>query len=114
MNLQAKVEALATELGKRRAGATGDEAARLQALEQRLVGGGGRGPSTGSGQAGGRGATGSGVVTVQPVRSRLSGLINAFVGSGARTGTMTAPTGTMRATLAEVKQDLAAIEKEIR
>ena len=54
------------------------------------------------------------MVTVQPVRSRLSGLINAFVGSGARTGTMTAPTGTMRATLAEVKQDLAAIEKEIR
>jgi hypothetical protein len=54
------------------------------------------------------------VVTVQPVRSRLPGLINAFVGSGARTGTMTAPTGTMRATLAEVKQDLAAIEKEIR
>ncbi|OLC81524.1 MAG: hypothetical protein AUH72_09270 [Acidobacteria bacterium 13_1_40CM_4_65_8] len=46
-------------------------------------------------------------------RSRLNGLITAFVGSGARTGTMSAPTETMRATLAEAKTDLAAIEKEI-
>src|SRR4029077_9535585 len=38
MALQAKTEALGTELRKRRAAATGQEAARLQALEQRLVG----------------------------------------------------------------------------
>jgi hypothetical protein len=40
-------------------------------------------------------------------------LITAFVGSGARTGTLDAPTATMKATLAEAKTDLAAIEKEI-
>ena len=50
----------------------------------------------------------------QPVRQRLNGLITAFVGSGARTETMSAPTETMRATLAEAKADLAAIEKEIK
>jgi hypothetical protein len=48
------------------------------------------------------------------VRQRLNGLITAFVGSGARTETMSAPTETMRATLAEAKADLAAIEKEIK
>jgi hypothetical protein len=48
------------------------------------------------------------------VRQRLNGLITAFVGSGARTGTMSAPTETMRATLAEANADLAAIEKEIK
>jgi hypothetical protein len=48
------------------------------------------------------------------VRQRLSTLINAFVGAGARTGTFAAPTGTMTAALADVKADLAAIEKELR
>jgi hypothetical protein len=43
----------------------------------------------------------------------LSGLINAFVGSGARTGTLTPPTGTMRAALIEAKAELAAIEREM-
>jgi hypothetical protein len=62
----------------------------------------------------GRGATGSGQAAAQPVRQRLNGLITAFVGSGARTETMSAPTETMRATLAEAKADLAAIEKEIK
>jgi hypothetical protein len=99
MDLQTKIETMANDLRKRREAAKGDEAARFQALEQRLVGGGGRG---------GRGGGGA-----QPVRQRLNGLISAFVGSGARTGTPAAPTGTMRATLAEAKNDLAAIEKEI-
>ena len=89
MDLLAKVEALATDLTKRRSAATGDAAARLQAIEQRLVGGGGRGgtggPSTGSGRAAG-----------PPVRQRLAGLITAFVGSGARTGTLAAPTRSPR------------------
>ena len=99
MDLQTKVETMATDLRKRREAAKGDEATRLQAIEQRLVGGGGRG---------GRGGGGT-----QPVRQRLNGLISAFVGSGARTGTLDAPTGTMKTTLAEAKADLAAIAKDL-
>ena len=109
MELQAKTEALGTELRQRREAATGEEVARLQALERRLVGAaGGRGASTGSGQAGGgRGGP-------QPVRQRLGGLITTFVGSGARTGSLAAPTTTMRTTLSEAKADVDAIEKEIK
>jgi len=101
MDLQTRVEALATELRKKREAATGDAATRLQALEQRLIGGGG-----------GRGGGGRG--GPQPVRQRLNGLQTAFVGSGARTGTLSAPTATLRATLAETKADLAAIERDAR
>ena len=117
MDLLAKIETLATDLGKRRAAATGDAAVRLRALEQRLIGGGGgrgRGaapteegqpaPATTAPAAGGRGA--------QPVRQRLGGLITAFVGSGARTGTLAPPTATKRDVLAQAKADLSAIEKE--
>ncbi len=119
MAMQEKVEKLTAELRTRRAAATGDEAARLQALEQRLAGGGG---GRGGRGGGGRGATSPeqaanaapAPVPVQPVRQRLSSLINAFVGSGARTGTLAPPTGTMRAALDEAKKDLADIEKEIR
>ncbi len=104
--LLAKVEQLAADLGTRRKAATGDEAGRLQKIEQRLVGGGGRG---------GRGGGAFGApVALPPVRTRLSGLLNAFVGSGARTGTLAPPTVTMRAGLAEAKADLAAIERESR
>ncbi len=102
MDLQAKVESLSSDLSKRRAAATGEEAARLQGLEQRLVGG-----------AGGRGARGGGG-GAQPMRQQLNALINAFVGSGARTGTMAQPTGTMRQALADAKATLAAIERDIR
>jgi len=106
MDLLAKVDTLAKDLSARHAAATGPEAARLQTLEQRLVGaGGGRG---------GRGGASGGPPPVQPVRQRLSTLINAFVGSGARSGTLAAPTGTMTAALAEAKADLAGIEKELR
>jgi hypothetical protein len=104
MELQSKLEALADNLTSKRKAATGEAATRLQAIEQRLVGSpGGRG---GGGGGGGRGGA-------QPVRQRLAGLITAFVGSGARTGTLSAPTGTMRDILAAAKADLAAIEKEI-
>jgi hypothetical protein len=48
------------------------------------------------------------------VRQRLNGLITAYVGSGARTGTLSAPTTTMRDTLAEAKADLATIERELK
>jgi hypothetical protein len=101
MDLQTRVEALATELRKKREAATGDAATRLQALEQRLIGG-----------ANGRGGGGRG--GPQPVRQRLNGLQTAFVGSGARTGTLSAPTATLRATLAEAKADLAAIERDAK
>jgi photosystem II stability/assembly factor-like uncharacterized protein len=103
MDLTAKIDKMAAALRTRRTAATGAEATRLQALETRLVGGGG----------GGRGGGGRGGGGPQPVRARLSGLINGFVMSGARTGTLAPPTGTMRASLAEAKTDLAAIEKEI-
>src|SRR5438128_11192544 len=100
MDLLSKIEAIAADLAKRRAAATGDEAARLRALEQRLVGApGGRGRGAAAAEeaapAAGRGGRGT-----QPVRQRLGGLITAFVGSGARTGTLSAPTTTMRDTLA--------------
>jgi hypothetical protein len=105
MELQTNVEKMSVDLRARREAAKGDEATRLQALEQRLVGGGGRG--------GGRGG-GSGPANKPPVRQRLNGLISAFVGSGARTGTLSAPTTTMRDILAEAKTDLAAIERELK
>ncbi len=102
MDLQAKVEALVKDLAARRTAATGTEAARLQALEQRLAAsGGGRG-----------GARGGGAGVVQPVRQRLSGLLSAFTMSGAQTGTLSAPTGEQLAVLAKTKSDLAAIVKE--
>jgi hypothetical protein len=107
MDLLAKVDGLAKEVSARRAAATGPEAARLQTLEQRLVGAGG-------GRGGRGGGTPTGPPPVQPVRQRLSTLINALVGSGARTGTLAAPTTTMTAALAEAKADLAGIEKELR
>ncbi len=110
--LQSKVEAMGTALTAKRTAAAGDEAARLQAIETRLLGGGGRGGRGGAG--GGAGGPGGGRGNaVQPVRTRLGGLQNVYLSSGARTGTVAPPTGAMRATLAEVKADLAAIEREI-
>ena len=74
MEVQAAVETLADDLATRRKAASGDAAARLQALEQRLIG-----------VTGGRGGGGGGRGGAQPVRQRLGGLITGFVGSGART-----------------------------
>ena len=102
MDVIARIDALSGRLRAQREAASGDEATRLQGLEQRLGGGGGRG-----GRGGGRGGA------VQPVRQRLLGLINDFVGSGAETGTLSAPTGTMRDALASAKADLAAIERSV-
>ena len=108
MDLLARVDKLAADLAARRGAARGEDLTRLQAWEQRL--GGGRG--------GGRGGRGGGApgapVPIQPVRTRLSSLLNTFNMSGARTGTMTGPTGTMRETLEDAKRDLATIEREIR
>jgi photosystem II stability/assembly factor-like uncharacterized protein len=114
MDLQAKVDSLATGLRARREAATGDEATRLQALETRLVGGapagGGRGGRAGgAGGGGGRGGGGP-----QPLRQRFAGFANTGGISGARTGTLAPPTGVQRAAMAEAKAELAAIEREIR
>jgi photosystem II stability/assembly factor-like uncharacterized protein len=120
MDLQTKVEALGADVRARRAAATGAEATRLQALEQRLIGvEGGRGRG---GAGGGRGGAeqsetppaGRGRGAAQPVRNRLAGLISTFVGSGARTGTLSPPTATMRETFAEAKADFEAIERDVR
>jgi hypothetical protein len=102
MALQAKVETLAADIGKRRAAAIGDEATRLQSIEQRLTGGQG-------GQRGQRGAGSS-----QPMRARLNALITAYVGSGARQATMAAPTSTLKQALADAKTTMAAIEKDMK
>ena len=105
--LLTRIEAMSGDLRTRRAAASGAEAARLQAIETRLIGGapGGRGAG---GAGGGRGGG------PQPIRNRLGALTSAFTGSGARTGTLAAPTGTMRAALAEAKADLAAVERDLK
>lgn len=107
MDLLVKIDKTAADLRTRRGAATGEEATRLQGLEQRLAGAGG-------GRGGRGGAAAGGPVPIQPVRTRLTGLLNTFNMSGARTGTMTAPTGTMREILDDAKKDLATIEREIR
>ena len=114
MDLQARVDSLATALRARREAATGEEVARLQALETRLVGaapaaGGGRGGRGGGGGGGGRGGGGP-----QPVRQRFAGFANWGGISGARTGTLAPPTAAMRTQMTEAKAELAAIEREIR
>jgi photosystem II stability/assembly factor-like uncharacterized protein len=110
-DLVKKIDDLAARLRTRRAAATGDEAARLQALEQRLVGGGGAAGGRGAGRGGGGGRGGG---AVQPVRARLAALPGAWVGSGAQTGSLGPPTGTMLETLNAAKAELAAIEKEMK
>jgi hypothetical protein len=112
MDLQAKVETLVTGLRTRSGTATGEEAARLQAIQQRLSGGGG-GRRGGGAAAGGPAAPG-GPAPGPAIAQRLNTLIGPFRISGATTGTMTGPTGAMRAELAAVKTDLAAIEKDIK
>ena len=103
MDLQAKVETLAADLRTRRAAATGDEAARLQALEQRLGGGGG-----GGGRGGGRGGGGhSRCAAARRADERARSLGRADRHAGQ-------PTVVMKTALAEAKAELAAIEKEIK
>jgi photosystem II stability/assembly factor-like uncharacterized protein len=113
MDLLARVDRLESTAAAARQAATGDDVARWQAIEQKLIGGGGRG-GRGGGATGSAPPAAGGAAPVQPLRTRLSGLINAFVGSGARTGTLSAPTGTMTAALAEAKADLATVEKEMQ
>jgi photosystem II stability/assembly factor-like uncharacterized protein len=103
-DLQVKVEALGTDLRTRRAAASGAEAARLQTLETRLLGGAG---GRGGGGGGGRGGP-------QAVRAKLGGIAGVYNGSGARTGSLAPPTGTMRQALVEVKAELAAVERELK
>ena len=81
MALQTKVEAMAVDLRKRRetlGTETGAELTRLQALEQRLVGGGGRG-----GAGGGRGAARASRVAPSRVEGRQVGASGGAAGASA-------------------------------
>jgi hypothetical protein len=115
LDLQAKVDALAKDVAARRTAATGDTATKLQAIEARLGaagGGGGRGGGRAGGAAAGAGVAG-GAPPVQPVRTRLGGMLNGFTISGATTGSMKPPTAAQQTTLAGVKRDLLAIERDL-
>ena len=117
MALQARVDSLAPTLTARRTAAMGDEATRLQALEQQLVGGRGaaRPGAAGAAAAGAPAAgAGGGRGGAQGIRQRLGTLAGVYTSSGARTGTLSPPTGAMRATLIELKADLAKIEKALK
>jgi hypothetical protein len=115
MALQARVDSLAPMLTARRTAAMGDEATRLQALEQQLVGGRGaaRPGAAGAAGAGAPAAGGGGRGGAQGIRQRLGSLAGVYTSSGARTGTLSAPTGAMRASLTEIKADLLKIEKAL-
>jgi photosystem II stability/assembly factor-like uncharacterized protein len=97
-----RVDSIAAHLSAKRAAATGAEAERLQALEQRLIGGRPAGGGGGFGRGG-----------PQAVRQRLSGALAVYISSGARTGTMSPPTGAMRAAFADAKAELASIQREM-
>ncbi len=115
LDLQAKVDALTKDVAARRTAATGDTATKLQAIEARLGaagGGGGRGGGRAGGAAAGAGVVG-GAPPVQPVRTRLGGMLNGFTISGATTGSMKPPTAAQQTTLAGVKRDLLAIERDL-
>jgi photosystem II stability/assembly factor-like uncharacterized protein len=88
--LQVETEQRAAELRGRRAQATGDEAARLAALERRLTGG------------------------RESVRARLGGVARAFNGTGAQQGSFFPPTTEQRRVVTEARTDLSAVEKEIK
>jgi uncharacterized membrane protein YgcG len=109
-DLMKKCDDMAATLRTKLASATGDEATRLQALQQRLVGGAAGGARGGRGGGGG----GRGGAAAQPVRQRLAALPGAWVGSGAQTGSLNGPTVTMIDALNAAKADLAAIEKEMK
>ncbi|MCC6244076.1 MAG: hypothetical protein IT353_14640 [Gemmatimonadaceae bacterium] len=101
-DLLAKVDTMAQTLVARKSAASGEAAARLQTIEQRLVGGaaGGRGGFTRGGP--------------QAVRQRLTGLLGTYNISGAQTGTLAPPTGAMRTILAEVTRELSSLESELK
>jgi hypothetical protein len=81
---QQKVQATLTALRTKRQQATGDEATKLQALERRVMTAG----------------------------QRIGSIPGAFIGSGARHGSMSPPTGQQRRLLAEAKAELAAVQRE--
>jgi hypothetical protein len=114
LDSQAKLDVLAKELAAKRAAATPEEATRLQALEQRLIGGGGGGGRGGRGGGGGAPAAPGQAPQPPAVRARLNSLLGPFTISGATTGSLMGPTTTQRATLEEAKKDLAAIEKAVK
>jgi hypothetical protein len=114
IDLQAKVDALTKDIATRKAAATGDQAAKLQAIETRLgAAGAGGARGGGAGRGGGAAAVPGQPPPVPPVRTRLGGLLNGFTISGATTGSMKPPSSTQMATLAGVKRDVAAIQVDL-
>jgi hypothetical protein len=107
-DLQAKADALATDIAARRASAAGNEAKvqALQALDARIG-------AAGAGRGGRGGRAGGAAGQVPPVRARIGGLLGNFTISGASTGTLLGPTAAQIETLNGAKRDLAAIEKEL-
>ncbi|MBU6365955.1 MAG: hypothetical protein KJT01_07075 [Gemmatimonadetes bacterium] len=102
LDVQARLQGASTAFRAKVAAATGDEAARLQALATRLgVGGGVRG--------GGRGMGGMGAAP----GAALGGIVAGYNGSGVRQGSLLPPTTAQRAALAEAKGVLAALEAEV-
>ena len=102
LDLLAKVDTLAQTITARKGTASGEAAARLQTIEQRLVGA----------AAGGRGGFVRG--GPQAIRQRLTGLLGTYNISGAQTGTLAPPTGAMRSVLADVTREMAVLEADLR
>ncbi|HET9425577.1 MAG TPA: hypothetical protein VFO55_09410 [Gemmatimonadaceae bacterium] len=84
VDTQQELQAVLAALRTRRAQVTADEATKLQALERRVT------------QAG----------------QRIGSIPGAFIGNGARHGSMSPPTGQQRSLLAEAKAELAAVRRE--
>jgi hypothetical protein len=81
---QQQLQAALTALRTKRQQATADEATKLQALERRIMTAG----------------------------QRIGQIPGAFIGNGARHGSMSPPTGQQRNLLAEAKAELAAVRRE--
>lgn len=100
MDVQSRIAARTIEFRAKLQAASGDEAARLQAVAQSL----GMAAAAGRGGRGGRGGPGA----------SLGGVVGAYTGSGVRQASLKGPTTTHRAALADAKKALAALEAALK
>ncbi|MEN9818215.1 MAG: hypothetical protein RLZ32_2095, partial [Gemmatimonadota bacterium] len=96
LDVQRRLQAATAAFRTRQAAATGEEAARLQAVAQRA----GLAAAAGGGRGFGGGGPGA----------ALGGIVSGYNGSGVRQGSLLPPTAAMRAQLAEAKAMLAQLE----
>ncbi len=96
LDVQRRLQAATAAFRTRQAAATGEEAARLQAVAQRA----GLAAAAGGGRGFGGGGPGA----------ALGGIVAGYNGSGVRQGSLLPPTAAMRAQLADAKATLAALE----